>query len=113
MYTMPSVSAMRLTRFTAETGSLGAGAQGDQGVAVGLASRHLVRLVVAGQLDRRLPRTGDRAPEPLREGSVGPQVTLASELGDGPLRHVLGQGLAVPPLLVLELGEALALDRAS
>src|SRR5438067_2633556 len=39
------------------------------------------------------------------------QVALPAELLDRALRHVRRQGLAVPAILVLDLAEALALDR--
>ena len=46
-----------------------------------------------------------------RLGAAQHQVADAAELGDGPVGHVGRERLAVPAVLVLDLGEALALDR--
>ena len=93
------------------------GADGDEGVAVGLARRDLVADGV-----RRGRAGGPRAPRCLRRrrgmrGRAGPraadgQVALSAELGDRALGHVRREGPAVPAVLVLHFGEPAPLDRA-
>ena len=90
---------------------LGHGGQRQQRVAIRLAGRHLLVLRVGGQngfLRRRPPSRGRATLRLLR---LDLEVLDPTELLDRPLGHVGRQRLAVPTVLVLDLGEPLALDR--
>ena len=92
-----------------------AGAERGEGVAVGLARRDLVADRVPRRRNRRLRGArGLRRHRGMRR-RPGPrpadgQVPLAAQFGDGALGHVRRERPAVPAVLVLDLGEAAALD---
>ena len=84
--------------------------QRQQRVAVGLAGRDLVFHLVDRQ-HRLVGRDPLRRDASVRLLGLDLQVADATQLLDRALRHVRRQGLAVPAVLVLDLGESLALDR--
>src|SRR5438094_6308202 len=80
-------------------------------VPVRLAGRHLVALLIGWDRDLD-PGVLDRRLAGFRLHPIDAEMAHGAQLAYGALRHVGGQGLAVPVLFVLDLAEALALDRA-
>src|SRR5438874_2734017 len=131
MKTMPGVSAMILVSLAVWLGSHGYstvelwiarmdarsssaicdGPSWPISIAVCLAGSDLVLFLVGRH--HRLDRGGGflRRGRPLRFLGLDLQVADPAELFERPLGHVRGQGPAVPAVLVLDLGETLALDR--
>ena len=106
------VGVSRVRDLAVHGDDLGHRAQGDQGIAVGLARGDLVVLLVDRQRDHRLGHDPlRRARGRLGLGGLDLEVADPAELLDRALGHVRRQRLAVPAVLVLDLGEALALDR--
>src|SRR2546426_362799 len=87
-------------------------ANGFERIAIGFAGRHPVPLLIGRKGDRHLAVL-DGGLARLWLQPIDPEVADAAQLRDGALRHLGGQGLAVPALFVLDLTKALALDRSS
>ena len=89
--------------------------QRQECVPVGLARGHLVLFLVGGQAHRRQRPRAVLALDGRGSGfgfaRLDLQMADPAELLDRPFGHVRRQRLAVPAVLVLDLGEAFALDR--
>src|SRR5438093_2685095 len=89
----------------------GPGSESFERIPVGFAGRHLVPFLIGREGDVDLAIL-DGWLARLWFQSIDPEMTDPAQLRDGTLRHIWGQRLAMPAILVLDLSEALSLDGA-